>query len=285
MFSNGNEAASSPPDLRSSNYFPKLEYNLYLKGFIILHQDDEEALEREETICRMEMEKLVADIRAGHEALVNKSNALKEEDDRPSMLMSPAKQADEIRYNINQLEMKDRGESLELAVLMEFKESSQQRLKELTSQKIQLEVELAPLHEVSNNKKIKLEPSTSKPCEIEELIRQKETLLEDVKIKLVDILKEDNNFTARIDVVEGELAENARKLVQMRVHLDILTNNPTDGLPSASSIQMKTLKMEQRARIAELSRLERRLVQISCGYVFDEISRKEEEANNAVDDY
>ncbi len=210
-----NEAPSSPPNLQSSNY-PKLEYNLYLKGFIILHQDDEEALEREETICRMEMEKLVADIRAGHEALVNKSNALKEEDGRPSMLMSPAKQADEINYNINQLEMKDRGESLELAVLMEFKESSQQRLKELTSQKIQLEVELAPLQEVSNNKKIKLEPSTSKPCEIEELIQQKETLLEDVKIKLVDILKEDNNFIARIDVVEEELAENARKLVQLR---------------------------------------------------------------------
>ena len=245
---------------------------------------DRETLYKEEIICRMEMEKLTEDIQAGHEALVKKANDLKEEG--PAMLMSLTRKTYELLRNINELEMKDRGESLERTVLIEFKERAQLRLKELIGQKIQLEMELNPLKEVpSINKKIKLEFPASNSSEISELIQRKETLIEDVKVQLADALKEENDYIARIRVMEEELAENARKLAQLRDELNSLKDNPAGGLPSANFIQMKTLKMEQRVRIAELSRLEKRLVQISCGFVLDEISRKEEEWEKAVDDY
>ena len=53
---------------------------------------------------------------------------------------------------------------------------------------------------------------------------------------------------------------------------------------SVIAVQIKTLKEEQRARIANFSLLEMKLFQISCGHVFDDIRRKEEEWMKAVDD-
>lgn len=233
----------------------------------------------------MEVEKLTEDIRLAHEVLVMKANILKESEG-PAMQLFRAKRTEELRRTIKQLEMKDRGYSLERSVLIEFKERGQQRLKELTSQKIQLEKELKPLKEVSVNKKIKLELSSSNTSVIGEMIEQKETLLFDVKVKLLDILKEDNDFTARIRVVEQELAENSRKVELMRAELDSLQHKPVDdGLLSSNALQMKNLKKKQRDRIVELSRLKKRLVQINCGFVIEEIDRKEEEALKTLDDY
>ena len=53
---------------------------------------------------------------------------------------------------------------------------------------------------------------------------------------------------------------------------------------SVIAVQIKTLKEEQRARIANFSLLEMKLFQISCGHVFDDIRRKEEEWMKAIDD-
>lgn len=92
------------------------------------------------------------------------------------------------------------------------------RQDKLTTQKMQLKRELKPMKEGFVNKKIKLELSSSNTFLIAELIQQKEAHLSDIKVKLVQIEKEVNDFIARSGDLEKELAENSGNLALMQTN-------------------------------------------------------------------
>ena len=190
--------------------------------------------------------------------------------------------SDQLRKKIEEIEMKDRSLSAKRAFLLELKERVQQQITELTGQENQLEQELM------NGEKEAPVNKKSKPdsfiCDSSEGIQQ-ERLLSDVKIKLTLIVEEDKELLARIQDVEKELAEKGRNLSEIRAELDSLnTDNAATGEPSPSFVQLKALKREQLDRIAEFSRLQKKLFHISCVYVLEDICRIEEELINVVGD-
>ena len=107
-----------------------------------------------------------------------------------------------------------------------------------------------------------------------------------MKVKLSVIEEEDKILLARIQDMEKELAENVRKFTELRAEQQdsLNTSNPATGEPSPKSVQLKALKREQLGRIAEFSRLQKKLFHISCVYVLEDLYRIEQELVNFVGD-
>jgi len=66
--------------------------------------------------------------------------------------------------------------------------------------------------------------------------------------------------------------------------LDSLKGNPAVVSPSATTVQLETLKREQYKRIENFISFQQKLVQLSFGYVIDEV-QKNEERLYALNDY
>ena len=222
--------------------------------------------QEEESKCRVELAKLASDIKLAQKRL----------SETHRILVSRSINVDYLRKKIEQLESKDRTESIKRNQFLEKMDLLEKKRLELTRRKDQLKQELHDLKEAPVEKKIKLEDANSNTSAVLWKIQQKEAELSDVKVELALIVDEANNLLVRIRGVNQKLAEYGRYLTQMRAELDSLVGD--------IAAQWKTLKKEQRDRIAEFCSLEKKLFQISCGHVFDEIRRKEEEWVNALSD-
>lgn len=205
------------------------------------------------------------------------------------MQLARSKSANDLRKTMEDLIKKDRGQSVELVVLMELGERYQQQLTNLTTQKIQLELELHNLRQVSAKKRIKLESfgsdSSAAFGESGERIRQKKHILSDVKQKIAAILKEDALLSARIQGVEKNKIENNANLAQMRIDLESLEKEPTGPPSSTVAVHLEDLKREHTVRIKKFVNLEKKLAQISLGYVLNDIRRKKEALLNELNVY
>ncbi len=231
--------------------------------------------QEEESKCRVELAKLASDIKLAQKRL----------SETHRILVSRSINVAYLRKKIEQLESKDRTESIKRNQFLEKMDLLEKQRLEITRQKAQLEQELNDLKEAPAEKKIKLEDANSNTSAVLWKIQQKEAELSDVKVELALIVDEANNLLVRIRGVNQKLAEYGRYLTQMRAELDSLVGDSTAGSsPSSIAAQWETLKKEQRDRIAEFCSLEKKLFQISCGHVFDEIRRKEEEWVNALSD-
>jgi len=231
--------------------------------------------QEEESKCRVELAKLASDIKLAQKRL----------SETHRILVSRSINVAYLRKKIEQLESKDRTESIKRNQFLEKMDLLEKQRLEITRQKAQLEQELNDLKEAPAEKKIKLEDVNSNTSAVLWKIQQKEAELSDVKVELALIVDEANNLLVRIRGVNQKLAEYGRYLTQMRAELDSLVGDSTAGSsPSSIAAQWETLKKEQRDRIAEFCSLEKKLFQISCGHVFDEIRRKEEEWVNALSD-
>jgi len=213
---------------------------------------------------------------------------LKKEEDRV-MQMTRSKTANDLRKKIDELQTKERAQSIELGVLLEHSKGFQQQLKEFTAKKIQLEIEIANMGEFSTAQKRKMEflgmDSTAAFEEIGERIQEKSDSLSKVKEKLDAALKEDTHTRERIRDLGKEKIENNRNLDQMRDDLDSLKENPAVVSPSATTVQLEILKREQYKRIEIFISFEKKLVQLSFGYAIDEVLQKKEERLSALNDY
>lgn len=245
----------------------------------------------EELKCRTDLTNLELEINSAQEMLLKLEKSARVE------RLARSKKAIELRKIIEEDQSKDRLKSTKLDLLMKLRErlqpDFQQQLKELTAQKIQLGQEITNLRIISAGKRIKLEPNSASDLNDVDFgaadMQQKKQLLSDVKEKLAAIREEETHLGLRIHRVEQEKMEITLKITKMRTDLDTLEGSPATGSPlSVIVVQMKSLKREQRARIQNFASLEKRLVQISCGYVLDAIDairrNKEERLNASKED-
>ena len=250
-------------------------YTNYFLFFISPPEPDEDSL------CRAELVKLAENMKSAQLILMEAEKSIEEE---AASNDARAKSDDEIRkIKMEELRTKSQSLSVKKAYLLELKERAQQQIAELIEQKNQLEQELSDLtKEAPVNKKTKLDPFSS--SSLQEGIQQKEANLSDVTIKLSVIEEEDKDLRDRIREVDHELAGNAITFLGDIVD-DInssITRIPgTDGEPS-SSVQLKALKREQLDRVAECSRLQKKIFQVSSGHILDAICRLEEDLIKAV---
>jgi len=228
--------------------------------------------QEEEMNCRSALHSLSQKIISAQTSIFNAEKSLKEEANL--MRLARAKSANDLRRKIDELQTKDRSQSAHLSFLMELGKNFQHQLNDLNAQKIQLEREL---REYSKNR-IKLEPSgLNSSAGSGERNRQRNQLLSDVKEKSTAILKEETLLSARILVIETEKKETAQNLTQMKVDLCSLEREPAARSPSAIAVQLEALKREQVVRIRSFVSLEKKLLQISFGYVLGDVCRMEEE--------
>ena len=231
---------------------------------------------------------LAKEIKEAHVTLWKKEKSLKE--DVRKMRESRAKKLEKFREMVEQLELKDRGLAIERRVYLDQEKEIDKQLTDLTTEKIQLERELAKLKGSPVNKEwVKLEPSGSHSTAAisgnREAILQKETRLCKLKKELFENLERGSYLNGRILVVEETIAETVKTLLEVRTDYNSLKDDPSAaGTPSVIVDQLKTLREQQRGRIVEFFRLEKKVVELSYGHVFGEIHRKGEEWMKALDD-
>lgn len=232
-----------------------------------------------ESICEAELTNLALEIKTAQATLVKTMKAVHE---TKGIWLARATASDLLRQKMEEFESKNGLLSLKKDILMDQKKQLQQQLTELTEQKNQLERELDKLKETPAKKKTKRQPSgnsllSSSAVSLE--IQQKEASLSNVKAKLLVFVEEEKDSIARIEALEKKLAENAVILSQMRTEQDSLNDGSADA---AGLAKLRALKKDQRSRIREFSRLEKKLFDLSCGHVLNELRRKEEEWINAL---
>jgi len=231
---------------------------------------------------------IAKEIKEAQVTLWKKEKSLKE--DVGKLRESRAKKLAKFREMVEELELKDRGLAIERRVYLDQKKDVDKQLTDLTTEKIQLERELAKLKGSSVNKEwIKLEPSGSQSSAAvsgnRDSILEKETRLCKVQEELLEILKRDTYLSGRMVVVEQTIAETIKTLLEVRTDYNSLKDDPSAAGTSSFIVdQLKTLKEQQRSRIAEFFRLEKKVVELSYGHVFGEIHRKGEEWMKALDD-
>jgi len=230
------------------------------------------------------MAKLAIEIKEAQAIISQTEKGLK---DVRKMRESRSMEVEKLRRMVEELELKKRGLAVELRVYKDQKKEVDRQLTELTVKKIQLERDLAKLKDSTVGKLlIKLEPSSLHSSATlsgnREAIQGMETRLIKVKGELVEILKGDAYISDRIVATEKTMAEIDNKLLAVRVEYDSLKGDPASG--SSIVDKMKALKNEQRSRIANFIKLEKRVVDICYEYVFDEIRRKESEWIKALED-
>jgi len=236
----------------------------------------------EETICRSMMHNLSKEIQSAQMNILKAEKSLKEE--ARLVRIARSKSANDLRKKVKELVEKNRRLSSELIVLMKLDESLKQQLIDLNAQIKQLEIDFKYLRDVfASKERIKLESSSLDPFgDFEERVRQKKHLLSDVNQKLTAILKEDGLLSARIQGIQKEKKEDARKLTQMQVDLGSLEREPAAGSPSAIAVQLEALKREQSVRIKDFINLEKKLLKIGFYHVLQDVDRKEEEWKNSL---
>ena len=250
---------------------------------LFLFQPDEE-----EAICRAELAKLAKDIKEAQTTLKMKEQSLNE--DGCKMRESRGKKMDKFREMVEELEMKERALTIERRIYLGQKGDVDKQLMKLTTEKIQLDRELAKLKNSSASKlRIKPEPSGSHSVStfswIRVVILEKETDRGRVLGELEESLKWDNYLSARILEVEKSLAETVKTLLEVRADYSSLKDDPSAAGSSSLDVeQLRALKEQQRSRITAFVEMEKRVVRISCGHVFDEIRRMEEEWMKVLDE-
>lgn len=138
--------------------------------------------------------------------------------------MDRARNKEELRKSIEELEKENRDLSLKIAAFIECK----RQLAQLKTEKVQLEQELSILKQGPFIKKLnKLEPhSSSIPSTASLLslmeIQQKETLLSNAEMKVSLLIKKQFNMRARMDRMRRKLGQNVHKMMEMRAVLDSL---------------------------------------------------------------
>ena len=231
---------------------------------------------------------LAKEIKEAQVTLWTKEKSLKE--DVRKMRESRAKKLDKFREMVEQLELKDRGLAIERRVYLDQEKEIDKQLTDLTTEKIQLERELAKLKGSPVNKEwVKLEPSGSHSTAAisgnREAILQKETRLCKLKKELFENLERGSYLNGKILVVEETIAKTVKTLLEVRTDYNSLKDDHSAaGTPSVILDHLKTLREQQRSRIAEFFRLEKKVVELSYGHVFVEIHRKGEEWMKALDD-
>ena len=249
-------------------------YTNYFLFFISPPEPDEDSL------CRAEIVKLAENMKSAQLILMEAEKSIEEE---AASNDARAKSDDEIRkIKMEELRTKSQSLSVKKAYLLELKERAQQQIAELIEQKNQLEQELSDLtKEAPVNKKTKLDPFSS--SSLQEGIQQKEANLSDVTIKLSVIEEEDKDLRDRIREVDHELTENGWAHFEGTVgNLTSLITRIHAERESSSFVQLKALKREQLGRIAEFSRLQKKIFHINSEHILNDICRMEEELFKVV---
>lgn len=232
-----------------------------------------------ESICEAELSKLALEIKAAQATLVKAERAAEEDE---GIMLARATASDLLRKKMKEFQSEESTLSLKKEISLDHKNRLQKQLTELTNQKNQLERELGKLKETPAKKKTKQQTSGSHSSSVSIEIQQKEADLSQVKAKLSVFAEEEKDLIDRIEGLEEKLAENAAILSPMRAELDSLKGGSAAAAGSVVANKLKALKKDQRSRIREFSRLEKKLFHLSCGHVLDELRRKEEEWINAL---
>jgi len=230
------------------------------------------------------MAKLAIEIKEAQATISQTEKGLK---DVRKIRESRSMDLEKFRRMVEELELKERGLAVELRIFKDQKKELDRKLTELTTRKIRLERELAEFNDSTvENLLLKLEASgshSSAPCSgIREAIQRMEVRLSKVKGELMELLKGDAYVSDRIVALEKTTEETVNTLGVVRVEFNSLKNSLSAG--AASVVRLKTLKSEQRSRISNFVRLEKRVVEICLGYAFDEICRKEYEWMKTLED-
>ena len=179
---------------------------------------------------------LAKEIKEAQVTLWKKEKSLKE--DVWQLRESRAKKLEKIREMVEQLELKDRGLAIERRVYLDQEKEIDKQLTDLTTEKIQLERELAKLKGSPVNKEwVKLEPSGSHSTAAisgnREAILQKETRLCKLKKELFENLERGSYLNGKILVVEETIAKTVKTLLEVRTDYNSLKDDPSaDGTPS-----------------------------------------------------
>ena len=192
----------------------------------------------------MKLSNLTQEIQSAQSTIFNMVKSFEEETQLKKMAHS--KTANDYQKKIGELVKKIRSQSVDLDVLMNLGERVQHHLTDLTTQKVQLEMELYKL--VSVEKQIKLIGSDSLATfrESGEMIRHKKHLLLDVEEKLAAALKENVLLRTRIQGAEKEKMKNNLNLTQLRIDLGGLEREFAAELQkSADTVHLEVLKREQ----------------------------------------
>ena len=206
------------------------------------------------------------------------------------MRESRGKKVDKFRGMVEELDMKERALTIERRIYLGQKGDVDKQLMKLTTEKIQLDRELAKLKN-SSASKLRIKPESSGSHSVATfswtrvLILEKETHLGRVLGELEESLKWDNYLSSKIVEVEKSLAETVKTLLEVRADYSSLKDDPSAAGSSSLDVeQLRALKEQQRSRITAFVEMEKRVVRISCGHVFDEIRRMEEEWMKVLDE-
>jgi len=217
----------------------------------------------------MKLDQLAKEFQATHLNLLQTAKIKKEE--AQQMRKSRIGNTADLHQKIEEREKMQRELSAELADLNKQKELILQQLKEQTSQKILAKIELIKLREIVSRVKQEQfnlrDPDTAvKEFEVPLLLKEKLHFSLEKKIK--ELIQEETDLNDRIKSSEGKLSEIAQDMQSI--------SGPLPETESIVAAQMRTLKEEQEKRIHRITKYERKLIELNCQKVLDDIGRKGE---------
>jgi len=217
-----------------------------------------------------ELDQLAKESQATHLNLLQTAKMKKEE--AQQMRKSRTANAVDLHQKMEELEKMKIEVSAGLVDLKEKKELILQQLKEQTSQKILVKIELTKLREIVSRVKqeqFNLRDPDSAVKEYEVPLLQKEKLHFSLEKKIKELIQEETDLNDRIKSSEGKLSEIAQNMQSIL--------GPLPETETIAAAQMRTLKEEQKKRIHRITKYERKLIELNCQKALKGISRKGEE--------
>ena len=204
------------------------------------------------------------EIQSANSTIIQTEMLIKEE--ARMMQFARSRTADDLRKKVEELERKERGQSMRLVALMEHYGRFLKQQTDLMDETFKLETELNRLREFLCTR-MRLDGFSSDLSAayrgVEELIEQKKHLLSEVKEKLTTFTNNEPQIEVQIREAEKKKIQRTRNLAKLRDDLELFLNvNPSTGSPNSIGIYLEDLRREQKVRIEKLINLEKRLARI-----------------------
>ena len=204
------------------------------------------------------------EIQSANSTIIQMEMLIKEE--ARMMQFARSRTADDLRKKVEELERKERGQSMRLVALMEHYGRFLKQQTDLMDETFKLETELNRLREFLCTR-MRLDGFSSDLSAayrgVEELIEQKKHLLSEVKEKLTTFTNNEPQIEVQIREAEKKKIQRTRNLAKLRDDLELFLNvNPSTGSPNTIGIYLEDLRREQKVRIEKLINLEKRLARI-----------------------